>query len=188
MIDQVVSSMPWLFTCHYEEPINKYVMETPFLLPDGDVLTFFFDPESGRLSDLGETVHRFVALGISLEANKAWVQKSLIDPEVHFEYGELFIEKLHRPAALAGLINTAIRLADLELVKTQRRPKTFPEDVKAYLSTLPIKYFSKHRIMIRDAQLTFDFYVESPRRAYIETVHAHPKFECVRKVDHRQEK
>lgn len=176
VMDHVVSSMPGLFTCHYEEPTKKYVLETPFLLPDGDVLTFFFDPESGRLSDLGETVHRFVAQGISLEANKAWVQKSLIDPEVHFEGGELFIQELRRPAALAGLINTAIRLADLEMAKTQRRPKTFQEEVKAYLSTLPIKYVSKHRTMVRDAQLTFDFYIESPRQAYIETMHAQPKF------------
>ncbi len=176
VMDHVVSSLPGLFTCHYEKHIKKYVMETPFLLPDGDVLTFFFDPESGRLSDLGETVHRFVAQGISLEANKSWVQKSCLDPEVHFEYGELFIEDLRRPAALAGLINTAIRLADLELAKTQRRPKTFREDVKAYLSTLPITYVSKHRARLRDAQFTFDFYVESPRHAYIETMHAQPKF------------
>lgn len=176
MVDHVVNSLPGLFTCHYEEPTHKYILETPFLLPDGDVLTFFYDLESGRLSDLGETVHRFLAQGISLEATKTWLQKSFIDPEVRFEHGELFIEELGSPAALAGLINTAIRLSDLELAKTQRRPKTFREDVKAYLSTLPIKYVSKPRVTLRDAQLTFDFHVESPRQAYIETIHAQPKF------------
>lgn len=175
-VEHLLQALPALFSSEYEESTGKYVLSTPFYLPDGDVLTFFFDCESGRLSDLGETVHRLALQGISVEGNKTWVRRSLLDPEVHFDSGELFIDTVNRPTALAGLINTAIRLADLELAKYQRRPKTFREDVKSYLSSLPIEFVSKYRAPLRDVQLTFDFYVSSPRPAYVETMHAQPKF------------
>ncbi|WP_134439697.1 DUF1828 domain-containing protein, partial [Methylacidiphilum caldifontis] len=131
-IEGLLCTFPALFSCEYEEHIQKYVLKTPFYLPDGDMLTIFFDPESGRLSDLGETVHRFASQGISIEGNKTWLRRSLLDPEVHYDSGELFIETLDRPTALAGLINTIIRLTDLEIARSPRQPKKFREDGKAY--------------------------------------------------------
>ena len=175
-MEHLLDAFPGLFSCEYEESTQKYVLKTPFYLPDGDMLTFFFGPNSSRLSDLGETAHRFASQGISVEGNKAWFRRSLVDPQVHFDSGELFIETLDQPTALAALINTAIRLADLELAKSQRRPKTFREDVKSYLSSLPIAFVSKYRANFRDVQLVFDFYVSSPRSAYVEIFHAQPKF------------
>ncbi|MCY0878245.1 MAG: hypothetical protein OWU84_04830 [Firmicutes bacterium] len=121
-------------------------------------------------------MHRFASQGISIEGNKTWLRRSLLDPEVHYDSGELFIETLDKSTALAGLINTIIRLTDLEMARSPRKPKTFREDVKAYLSSLPIEFVSKYRAVLQEMQLTFDFYVSKPHRAYLETMHAQPKF------------
>lgn len=43
------------------------VLETPWTLEDGDVVTLVYEARTQRLTDLGETAHRLVAAGVPRE-------------------------------------------------------------------------------------------------------------------------
>lgn len=87
------------WTCTWDAHRTGWVLGTPFTDPDGDFLTLFLDPATGRISDGGETVHALVVREQPLQ--RSWLTLALRHRPVQYEAGEFWIGDA---TALADLI------------------------------------------------------------------------------------
>lgn len=153
-------------------------IETPFAFSDGDGLSVFFDARRGCLTDLGETAHRLIAGGVRLGASP-WLtqfEMDLKDTGVQFTDGELFVSAPVNAVHLMNLLQAILRLSERGATAPWRGRPIFRETVKQFLhEDAHVAFQAQHRVIIADAQLTFDFYV--PRaEAFIKTVATPARF------------